>query len=189
MKKKSKLIKFILTLLLSAIVTVFLCILLHEFGHVIVMLSAGDRITEFSILPAYVSGEGGNYTNTSDLWMHANGTIFPLLLSHVFLLFYRKESKNTVYRMFSLFFGISPAFGLFPWFVKPFVYVGGTFTTGNDITMFLYNFSQRYSPIIVSIAATVLFGISILLIIKKCVLRNLIDEIKSVRNSSLQGSF
>ena len=43
MKKKSKLIKFILTLLLSAIVTVFLCILLHEFGHVIVMLSAGDR--------------------------------------------------------------------------------------------------------------------------------------------------
>ena len=152
------------------------------------MLSAGDRITEFSILRAHVTGEGGNYTNTSDLWMHANGTIFPLLLSHVFLLFYRKESKNTVYRVFSLFFGIFPAFGLFPWFVKPFVYVEGTFD-GTDSAKFLYNFTQMHAPIIVSIAAAILFGISILLIIKKCVLRNLIDEIKSVRNSSLQGSF
>ena len=184
MKRKAKLIKFILTLLISAIATLFLYILLHEFGHVIVMLSAGDRITEFSILHAYVSGEGGDYTNTSDLWKHANGTIFPLLLSYVFLLFYRKESKNTLYRIFSLCFAC-PALGLLPWFVKPFVYVKGTFTAGNDITQFLYNFSQSHSPILVSIAAAVLFGISIRLIIKKCVLRNIIDEIKSVRNSSL----
>ena len=188
MKKKEKMIKFILTLLVSAIVTMFLYILLHEFGHVIVMLSAGDRITEFSILRAHVSGEGGNYTNTSDLWKHANGTIFPLLLSYVFLLFYRKESNNTVYRVFSLLLGISPAFSLLTWFVKPFAYVEGTFTPGDDTTQFLYNFSQGYSPIIVSIAAAVLFGISIFLIIKKGVLRNIIDEIKSVRKSSLTNT-
>ena len=181
MKKKSKLIKLILSLWISAIVTVFLYILLHEFGHVIVMLSAGDSITAFSILRAYVSGEGGNYTDTSDLWRHANGTIFPLLLSYIFLLFYRKESKNTFYRIISLFFGIGPALGLLSWFVKAFVYVRGTFTAGEDITQFLYNFSQSHSPILVSIAAAVLFGISILLIIRKSVFRNFIEEIKKVK--------
>ena len=106
MKNKAALIKLILILMISAIARLFLYILLHEFGHVIVMLSAGEKITEFSILGAHVSGEGGNYTDISDLWKHANGTVFPLLISYFFLLFYRKESKNTVYRIFSLFFGL-----------------------------------------------------------------------------------
>ena len=183
MKNKTALIKMLLILMISAIVTVFLYILLHEFGHMIVMLSAGDRITEFSILGAHVSGEGGNYTNTSDLWMYANGTIFPLLLSYIFLLFYQKESMKMVCRIISLFFGFSPAFALIPWFVKPFVYVRGTFTAGDDTTQFLYNFSQGHSPIFVSIAAALLFGISIFLVIRKRVLRNFIEEIKRTREA------
>ena len=183
MKNKTALIKLLLILMISAIVTVFLYILLHEFGHMIVMLSAGDRITEFSIFGAHVSGEGGNYTNTSDLWMYANGTIFPLLLSYIFLLFYQKESMNMVYRIVSLFFGFSPAFALILWFVKPFVYVRGTFTAGDDTTQFLYNFSQGHSPILVSIAAALLFGISIFLVIRKRVLRNFIEEIKRTREA------
>ena len=182
MKNKAALIKLMSILVISAIATVFLYILLHEFGHVIVMLSAGERITEFSILGAHVSGEGGNYTNTSDFWMHANGTIFPLLLSYIFLLFYRKESRNTVYRIISLFFGLCPALGLIVWFVLPFVYVRGTFTS-DDTTKFLYNFSQGHSPFIVSIAAAVLFGFSILLIIRKSVFRNVIEEIKRTREA------
>ena len=182
-KNKEELIKLILILVVSAVATLFLYILLHEFGHVIVMLSAGDRITEFSILGAHVSGEGGSYTDTSDLWLHANGTVFPLLLSYVFLLFYRKESKNTVYRVLSLFFGLSPAFALLPWFVKPFVYVRGTYEAGDDITRFLYNFSQGHSPILVSLAAAVLFGISILLVIRKRVLRNVAEEIRRTREA------
>ena len=183
MKSKAPLIKLLLILMISAIVTVFLYILLHEFGHVIVMLSAGDRITEFSILGAHVSGEGGNYTDTSDLWLQANGTFFPLLLSYIFLLFYRKEFKNTVYRLFSLFFGVIPAFSLLSWFVKPLFYAEGTFTPGDDVTQFLYNFSQGHSPIIVSIAAAVLFGISVFLVIKKHVIHNVIEEIKTTREA------
>ena len=183
MKNKEALIKLISILVISAIVTVFLYILLHEFGHVIVMLSAGARITEFSLLGARVSCEGGSFSNTSDLWMNANGAIFPLLISYIFLLFYRKESKNTFYRISSLFFGFTPAFGLLPWFVKPFVYVEGTFTPYDDTTQFLYNFSQGHSPIIVSMAAAVLFGISILLVIRKRVVCNFIEEIKRTREA------
>ena len=184
MNNKEKLIKLILILVLSAMAAVFLYILLHEFGHVIVMLSAGDRITEFSILGAHVSGEGGNYTNASDLWMHANGTIFPLLLSYIFLLFYRKGYRNTAYRIFSLFFVLCPALSLLPWIVKPFVYTEGTFVAGEDITQFLYNFSQGHSPILVSLAAAVLFGISIILILTKGVFRNVIEEIRRVREET-----
>ena len=169
--------------MISAIAIVFLYIHLHESGHVIVALSAGARITEFSILRAHVSWEGGNFTDTSDLWVNANGTLFPLFLSYIFLLFYRKESRNTVYRFFSLFFGLCPALGLLSWFVKPFVYVEGTFTPSDDTSQFLYNFSQGHSPMIVSIAAAVLFGISILLVIRKRVIQNFIEEIKRTREA------
>ena len=82
-----------------------------------------------------------------------------------------------------MFFGFSPAFALIPWFVKPFVYVRGTFTAGDDTTQFLYNFSQGHSPIFVSIAAALLFGISIFLVIRKRVLRNFTEEIKRTREA------
>lgn len=47
--------------------------------------------------------------------------------------------------------------------------------------LFLYNFSQGHSPVIVSIAAAVLIAIDILLVIKKGVFRNFVEEFKSVR--------
>lgn len=57
--------KFSATLILTALVTLLFYIIIHESGHAIVMLSAGVTITEFSIINAYVSGIGGNYTDLS----------------------------------------------------------------------------------------------------------------------------
>ena len=59
MKNRMKIIGL---LLLSAGATVLLYILLHEAGHMIVMLSAGAKVTSFSILTAHVSAAGGTYT-------------------------------------------------------------------------------------------------------------------------------
>ena len=53
--------KFILCLLSSATLLTVLYILFHELGHMIVMLSAGDTIDDFSIIGAHVSGHGGTY--------------------------------------------------------------------------------------------------------------------------------
>ena len=61
--------------LLSAGIAIILYILFHEFGHMIVMLSVGATITDFSILTAHVSADGGNYTDLSDMFMNANGTV------------------------------------------------------------------------------------------------------------------
>lgn len=52
---KDKIIRFIAMLLLSALASLLIYIILHETGHMIVMLSAGARITEFSILHAHVA--------------------------------------------------------------------------------------------------------------------------------------
>ncbi len=65
----NKKIKSIGYTLLSAGIAFFLYILLHEFGHMIVMLSVGATITDFSIFTAHVSADGGNYTDLSDMFM------------------------------------------------------------------------------------------------------------------------
>lgn len=178
MQKKTRVI---LCILISALLTVFLYILLHEFGHVIVMLSAGARITEFSIMGAHVSGEGGSYTNTSDLWLHANGAFLPLLISYVYLLFYRSDVENAFYRTFSWFFGLIPAASMIAWVIIPFIFLNGDAPAGDDVTLFLENFSQDHSPVIVSIASALLMGIGMVILIRKKVLQNFIEEIKRVR--------
>lgn len=179
--------KIILSILASAMFTLFLYIVLHETGHMIVMLSAGARITEFSIFGAHVSSEGGNYTNLSDLWLHANGALLPLFVSYAYLLFYQKDWKNPFYRFFSLFFSVIPASSMIAWVIIPFAYMIGNAPAGDDVTNFLFNFSQSCSPVFVSIVALLLIGINIFLLLKKRVLQNCIESIKNMRQLLITG--
>ena len=94
--------------LLSALITVFIYILLHELGHMIVMLSAGATITDFSIFTAHVSGIGGNYTNLSNLWLHANGALLPVIVALIYALFYKKDAESVFYHQFSYMFTLMP---------------------------------------------------------------------------------
>lgn len=94
-------IKINLYLLLSAMIAIVGYIFFHELGHMIVMLSAGAEICDFSILTAHVSAAGGNYTAVSDLWLHANGMLFPVILSLIYCSLYKKDSKSSLYCIFS----------------------------------------------------------------------------------------
>ncbi|MGI6773388.1 MAG: hypothetical protein GX264_05090 [Clostridiales bacterium] len=173
--------KYISSTVFSALIVVFLYIVLHEFGHMIVMLSAGATITEFSISGAHVSAVGGSYTNVSKMWLHVNGAVFPLLISYLYLLLYRRSIKNTYYRVFSLFLGVIPAASLLAWVFVPLLYMSGNAPSGDDVSMFLYTFSQSFHPIIVSLVALVLIGVSVLLMIKKGVIHNFGEEVKALR--------
>ena len=84
-------------LLLSAGISLYLYILLHELGHMIVMLSAGATVTSFSIFTAHVSAAGGNYSTLSTLWLHANGALLPMAASFVYMLLYQKSSQRSFY--------------------------------------------------------------------------------------------
>ena len=175
MNKKSKLF---FCLLASVGLVLVLYIAFHEFGHMIVMLSAGATIDDFSILGAHVSAHGGEYTIISDMWLHANGTLFPLIAAFLYLAFYRRERKNTFYRTFSFFAGLTPICSLLTWVFIPIAFVNGRAPVGEDVTSFLLSFSQIGSPFIVSAAAALLFGIGAVLMIRKGVLKNYISESK-----------
>lgn len=163
--------------LLAGLITVFLYILLHEFGHMIVMLSAGATITEFSIIPAHVSGAGGNYTNLSDLWLHANGALLPVIVALIYALFYKKDAESVFYRLFSFMFTLIPIGSLFAWVIIPLLYVQGN--VGDDVTNFLYNFSQNHHPFIVSVAAALIIAAGVAAMIKRGIFKNFILAIRN----------
>lgn len=170
--------KKIACLLASLLVTLFLYILLHEAGHLIVMLSAGATITDFSILTAHVSAVGGNYSDLLMLWLHANGAMFPIIVSFIYILFYKKESKNSFYHIFSYAASLAPICSLLAWVIIPFIYTQGNAPVNDDVTMFLLIFAQNYHPLIVSVAAMFIMAMDVIIMIKKGILKNFLLEMR-----------
>lgn len=164
-----------LIVILSGILTLILYIFLHESGHCIVALACGARIVEFSILTAHMASVGGRFTYWSALWHHANGLLFPLILSYVHMVFYQKKNTNQLYRIFSYFWAIISFFSIFPWFLIPIFYLCGYAPAGDDCTKFLIIFSLKYHPIFVSIGAVILMSISLLLMNKKHIITNFLN--------------
>lgn len=175
MNKKIKSMGYVL---LSAGIEVFLYILLHEFGHMIVMLLAGATITDFSIFTAHVSAVGGDYTSLLNMWMHANGALLPLIISYLYILLYQKNNTKSFYRIFSYMFTLIPVCSILAWVIMPFIYLQGNAPINDDVTKFLAVFCENYHPFIVSAAAAILIGIGVVLMIKKRVIYNFIEEIK-----------
>ena len=174
----NKKIKNITYILLSAGIAIFLYILLHEFGHMVVMLSAGATITSFSIFTAHVSAVGGDYTNLSNMCMNANGALFPLIISYFYSLLYKKGSTKSFYRIFSYVFILIPIGSMLAWVFVPFLYLNGSAPINDDVTKFLIVFCENYHPLIVSVMAVVLMGLGVVLMIKKLIIHNFIEEIK-----------
>ena len=170
-------VKLLLSLFGAAAVILPVYIFFHEFGHLIVMLSAGAVIDGFSIFGAHVSAHGGNYTNISDLWLHANGAVLPAVLSWVWMLLYRSRAEKVFYRVFSFFVALVPASSLLAWVIIPIVSLNGQAPAGDDCTKFLFNFSQGHSPLLVSAAALLLIAVSAALALRKGIVRNFRGEI------------
>lgn len=162
----------------SVLLVILLYIILHEAGHLIVMLSAGATITDFSILSAHVSGMGGNYTNVSGLWLHANGALLPVIVSFVYMLLYNKNSKSIFYHAFSYMICLMPIVSLLAWVIIPFVYMQGNAPAGDDVTKFLYNFTLDYHPLIVSVVAVVMIAAGVIIMMKKEIIKTFVLEIR-----------
>lgn len=172
-------IKTNLYLLLSAMIAIVGYIFLHELGHMIVMLSAGAEICDFSILTAHVSAVGGNYTDVSDLWLHANGMLFPVILFLIYCVLYKKDSKSSLYCIFSYIAALLPTASMLAWVIIPFAYLQGKAPAGDDVTKFLHNWSQTFQPLIVSIFAIIGIGINVGLMIKKQIIKNFFHVMKN----------
>lgn len=119
MKQK---IKKVMLVFPAAALTIAIYIFLHEIGHLIVMVSAGVTITDFSILTAHVY--------------------------------------------------------LFAWIFLPFAYVNGNAPAADDVTKFLDIFSRNCHPLLVSLAAMIMVGSGVALMLKKRMFQNFIAEIR-----------
>lgn len=171
-RAKRRKILFILSILV-------LYVILHEAGHCIAVIACGGTVTEFSILTAHMSYIGGEgFSGAQNMWINVNGMLFPLILSFVYMLFYKKDSTNSIYRIVSAA-AIIPIGSLVAWVVVPLLYLSGSAPADDDCTKFLYNFSVYHSPFIVTICALLLISLAAALVIKKRLFKNFIGEIRS----------
>ena len=175
MEKKTK---NILLILAAAGLSVIIYIFLHEIGHLVVMLSVGATITDFSILTAHVSAIGGKYTNVSNLWLHVNGALLPMITAFTYSAFYKSNREKSFYRIFSYMFVLIPTASMLAWVFVPVLYLNDNAPIGDDVTMFLSNFTQYFHPLSVSVVAAVMVGSSIALMIKKRIIRNFAAEVR-----------
>lgn len=182
--KRGNIRKAMRLLVPSAILSIFLYILLHEFGHVIVLWSVDADITNFSIVSAHVNYVGGEWTNASDRWMHLNGALFPLVLAVLYMLLYRREINNSFYRVFSGLIAIVPVASLMAWVIIPLIYMGGHAPEGDDVTKFLYNFTYDYPAYLVSIVALLVVIISIAIALWKGIPQNFEMEVRRLKNTT-----
>ena len=84
----------ILSLFASILFTIPVYIILHEGGHALIALSCGARITEFSILGAYMRYEGGTFTALTLSLFYIAGMLLPVLISIAYMLLYRDAAQS-----------------------------------------------------------------------------------------------
>ena len=160
-------------------------ILVHEMGHLIVMLSAGAKITDFSVLTSHVSSTGGNYTDGSKMWMHANGAVLPVFMSYVFMLLYQSERKRSFYRILAFILTVLPTGSLMAWVIIPFLYAGGKAPAGDDVTNFLEIWTKYRSPYLVSAAAAFLVIAGVYISWQRGIIPGYIDEVRALRRGEV----
>lgn len=175
-------VKEVLRLVLpTALISALLYIVLHELGHTIVLWSVGADITEFSVLSAHVSYNGGAWTDMSDRWMHLNGAFFPLVITVVYMLLYKRNNANEFYCIFSGFFVLMPILSLLAWVIIPILYTFGQDVEGDDVYKFLYNFCFDYPAYLVSICAMAVMCCCVYVAVKKGIVKNFRTAIKTVK--------
>lgn len=163
-------------------VGILLYILVHEVGHLIVMLSAGAKITDFSILTAHVSSTGGNYSYGAALWLHANGAVLPLFICFWAMLFYKRSNTGCFYRLFHFMLALMPIGSSLAWIAIPFLYSDGKAPSADDVTKFLNLWTNRgHSPYTVAAAAAAVFAGGIFIAFQVGIIRGYFDELRQLR--------
>ena len=163
-------------------VGILLYLLVHETGHLIVMLSAGAEITEFSILKSHVTSTGGHYTYGAQLWREANGAVLPLFLCFWAMLFYKRRNTGTFYRLFHFMVALMPLGSALAWVFIPFLYVKGKAPSDDDVTKFLKLWvSHDHSPYTVAIVAAVILSAGVFIAVQVGIVRGYLDVLGKLR--------
>lgn len=160
----------ILSLFAGLLILVPLYIVLHEGGHALTAVLCGARITQFRILDAYMTYEGGAFTPFTLSLFHISGMLLPVLVSILYMLAYRNKIESIFYRIFSFLFILIPTGSILAWVLVPVLYLMGQAPRTDDAAKFIN--SSGFSPWIVLLGAVLLFACCLFLAWKKKILQN-----------------
>ena len=145
-------------------------IILHEGGHALIALSCGARITEFSILGAYMRYEGGTFTALTLSLFYIAGMLLPVLISIAYMLLYRDAAQSVFYRIFSFLFPLILTAPALAWGIVPLLYLSDQAPPGDDVTGFIE--SSGASPWAVLLGAVLLFAGCLFLAWQRKIIQN-----------------
>jgi hypothetical protein len=165
-------------------IATFLYIIVHETGHLIVMLSAGATITDFSIMFSHVSAVGGKYTDGSEMWLNANGAVLPVVVAYTAMFFYNKKHETPFYRIIYFLVTSVPIGSLLAWVIIPLLYMAGKAPANDDVTKFLDTFTKYYPAYVTSIIAALLMGVGVYLTVSLGLLGGYAAEIKHINDDT-----
>lgn len=166
--------KLLMVLFPSAILGVLLYIILHEGGHALVMLAAGEKIVRFSIFGAFVSGDGsGSYTIGLRALLNAAGMLLPLLAAVIYDILYKPNKEKIFYTVFSLFFGVVPIASLLAWVIVPLYCLSGIPNGNDDVLKFISVLGVN--PLYVTAAAAIVFAACAVLVWKKRIIQTYLE--------------
>ena len=167
MKKKQKMI---LDSIASLWIAMPLYIFLHEGGHALVAILCGAKIVDFNLLEAYVVAEGGNFNEITLALFNIAGMLTPAIFLMIYLMFYKKNSIQPFYRIFSAVFSGIVLFSIGVWIVLPIMYMLHRANPNDDVTKFIE--VLKINPIVVMVLASLLIGICMLCAWRKKVFQN-----------------
>lgn len=170
-------IKIILNLIGSLWLAMPLYLLLHEGGHALVATLCQAQIIEFNILEAYVVVEGGHFNEMTLALFYVAGMMIPTLFWIGYLIFYKRDTIHSFYRIFSALFSGMVLFSIGVWIVIPIKYMLNQANPNDDVTQFIE--VLKIKPVTVTIGASLLIGICMFGAWRKCIFQNGYKAIKS----------
>ena len=170
-------VKKILSLFAGLLLLVPLYIVLHEGGHTLTAAMCGAQITQFRILGAYMTYEGGTFNAFTLSLFHSAGLLLPVLVAVLYMLSYRSGTESIFYRIFSFLFILIPAGSILAWVIVPVLYMLGQAPQTDDAAKFID--SSGLSPWVVLLGAVLLFAGCLFLDWKKKIFQNDWAAVKS----------
>ena len=161
-----KKVKYIISILFSSILLIFLYTLLHEGGHALVAISYGGKVNKLTLgLNAHVQTAGTNFTTFSEALFNSAGALLPVIFLIIALVIYKPKINNIFYHIFYGLLSLNIIGSLLAWVTVPLIALFTLPPAGDDITKFL-NITGLH-PLFVSLIALLIISTLIFIIYKK----------------------
>lgn len=168
----NKKIKYIISIVISCIILLYLYTFLHEGGHALIAIIYGGKVDKLILgLNAHVQTSGAVFTPFGEALFNSMGVLLPVIFLFVALIAYRTVIKHAFYHIFYGLISICITSTLLVWVIIPFMALFASPPAGDDSTKFLN--VTGLNPLAVMAAAVLIIAALVILIFKKGLMRKI----------------